>query len=161
MQLVDNETFLSQLSSLFQSSKERGTIWLTHKRLTHDGDDATMGSTDDSREYPCIIHVSDGKKTKFSTHVTSGQLDKFLSAYGALLKSSMGTLRKRDKKREKVRAEKVAARKQRLAEQIPIVGPKRGSGRRKRQRRVKAALKQEAARQRIQEKQEAKEKAKV
>jgi signal recognition particle subunit SRP14 len=63
----------------------------------------------------------------------------------------MSTLRKRDKKREKVRAEKQAARKHRLAEPVPIEGPKRGNGRRKRQRRVKAALKQEAARQRTQE----------
>lgn len=95
------------------------------------------------------------------TQIISGQLDKFLGAYGALLKSSMSTLRKRDKKRERIRSEKLAARKQRLAEPIVIAGPKRGNGRRKRQRRIKAALKQEAARQRIQEKQEAKEKAKV
>jgi signal recognition particle subunit SRP14 len=94
----------------------------------------------------------------FSSQITSGQLDTFLNAYGALLKSSMSTLRKRDKKREKVRAEKLVARKQRLAEPVPIEGPKRGKGRRKRQRRIKAALKQEAARQRMQEKQEAKEK---
>ncbi len=93
--------------------------------------------------------------------ITSGKLDKFLSAYGALLKSSMSTLRKRDKKREKLRAEKVTARKQRLAEPIPIEGPKRGNGRKKRQRRIKAALKQEAARQRIQEKQEEKGKGKA
>ena len=73
----------------------------------------------------------------------------------------MGTLRKRDKKREKVRAEKFAARKQRLAEPIRIEGPKRGKGRRKRQRRAKAALRQEAARLSIQERQESKEKAKV
>jgi signal recognition particle subunit SRP14 len=94
----------------------------------------------------------------FITQITSGQLDTFLNAYGALLKSSMSTLRKRDKKREKVRAEKLASRKQRLAESAPIEGPKRGNGRRKRQRRVKAALKQEAARQRTEEEQEAKEK---
>ncbi|KAF8274341.1 signal recognition particle, SRP9/SRP14 subunit [Lactarius quietus] len=156
MQLVDNDTFLSRLSSLFQSSKEHGTIWLTHKRLTHDGDDATMDSADDSREYPCLVRVTDGKETQFSTHITSGKLDKFLNAYGALLKSSMSTLRKRDKKREKSRAEKVAARKQRLAEPIPIEGPKRGNGRKKRQRRIKAAIKQEAARQRMQEKEKGK-----
>ncbi|KAH9987700.1 signal recognition particle SRP9/SRP14 subunit [Russula vinacea] len=151
MQLVDNDTFLSQLSSLFQSSKEHGTIWLTHKRLTHDGDDVTMDVGDDTREYPCIIRVTDGNEVTFATHITSGQLDKFLNAYGTLLKSSMSTLRKRDKKREKARAEKLAARKQALAEPVLIEGPKRGNGRRKRQRRVEAALKQDAARQRMQE----------
>lgn len=97
----------------------------------------------------------------FITQISSGQLDKFLNAYGALLKSSMSTLRKRDKKREKVRAEKLAARRQRLTEPVLIEGPKRGNGRKKRQRRVKAALKQDTARQRMQEEQEAKGKAKV
>jgi signal recognition particle subunit SRP14 len=138
--------------------------------VTHDGDDATMDVGDDTREYPCIIRVTDGEDVTFSTHVrtfrrihrhyrpepfitqiTSGQLNKFLNAYGTLLKSSMNTLRKRDKKREKVRAEKLAARKQGLAEPVPIEGPKRGNGRRKRQRRVKAAQKQDAARQRMEE----------
>lgn len=28
-----------------------------------------MGSVDDSREYPCIVRVTDGKETRFSTHV--------------------------------------------------------------------------------------------
>ncbi len=64
----------------------------------------------------------------------------------------MTTLRKRDKKREKERAEKVALRKRRLAEPVVIEGPKRGSGRKKRQRRIKAALKQEEALKREQEK---------
>jgi signal recognition particle subunit SRP14 len=73
----------------------------------------------------------------------------------------MSTLRKRDKKREKVREEKLVARKQRLAEPVLIEGPKRGNGRKMRKRRVKTALKQEAVRQRMQEEQEAKEKRKV
>jgi signal recognition particle subunit SRP14 len=115
-----------------------------------------MDASDDSREYPCLVRVTDGKENKFSTHITSGKLDKFLDAYGTLLKSSMSTLRKRDKKRGKLRAEKLAARKQRLAEPIAIEGPKRGNGRKKRQRRIKAAIKQEAARQKQEEKEKGK-----
>lgn len=37
--------------------------------VTHDGDDVTMGSPDDTREYPCIIRVTNGEELKFSTHV--------------------------------------------------------------------------------------------
>ena len=66
----------------------------------------------------------------------------------------MSTLRKRDKKREKLRAEIAAARKRKLAEPIAIDGPKRGAGRRKRQRKVKAAQRQEDMRKRIQEREE-------
>lgn len=60
-----------------------------------------------------------------------------------------GGLRKRDKKREKLRAERAAARRKKLAQDIVIEGPKRGNGRSKRQRRVKAAKKLEEARARI------------
>lgn len=58
-------------------------------------------------------------------------------------------LRKRDKKREKLRAERAAARKKKLAQDIVIEGPKRGNGRTKRQRRIKAAKKLDEARTRI------------
>lgn len=56
----DVSTFTS-LSLLFISS-----FSLT---VTHDGDDATMDSADDTREYPCIIRAIDGKEVKISTHV--------------------------------------------------------------------------------------------
>ncbi|THH09205.1 hypothetical protein EW146_g8748 [Bondarzewia mesenterica] len=160
MQLVDNDTFLKQLTALFESSKEHGSVWLTHKRLTYDGGDVAMDSVDGDKEYPCIVKLTDGDKTKFSTRVEPGQLDKFHSAYGALLKSSMTTLRKRDKKREKQRAEQLAVRKKRLAEPIVIEGSKRGAGRKKRQRRIKAAVKQEEAKRRVAEREEAQAKSK-
>ncbi|KAG1805556.1 signal recognition particle SRP9/SRP14 subunit [Suillus subaureus] len=153
MQLVDNHTFLQQLGALFESTKDKGTIWLTHKRLTHDGDDTVMkeeDGSDGSREYPCIV--------KFSTKILSTDLDKFHSAYGALLKASMITLRKRDKKREKQRAEQLAKKKQRMADPVVINGPKRGNGRRKRQRQVKAALKHEDMKERAAKREEARTK---
>ncbi|KAG2106966.1 signal recognition particle, SRP9/SRP14 subunit [Suillus discolor] len=161
MQLVDNNTFLQQLGALFESTKDKGTIWLTYKRLTHDGDDTVMkeeDGSDGSREYPCIVRVTDGKKAKFSTKILSVDLDKFHSAYGALLKSSMTTLRKRDKKREKQRAEQFAKRKQRMADPVVIDGPKRGNGRRKRQRQVKAALKHADMKERAAKREEARTK---
>jgi signal recognition particle subunit SRP14 len=68
----------------------------------------------------------------------------------------MTTLRKRDKKREKQRAEQAARRRQRRLLPIKIEGPKRGNGRKKRQRRIKAALKQEESKRRFQEREEAK-----
>ena len=41
--------------------------------VTYDGGDVPMKVEDDSadeKEYPCILKVTDGKKTKFSTHVS-------------------------------------------------------------------------------------------
>ncbi|ESK88423.1 signal recognition particle 14 kda [Moniliophthora roreri MCA 2997] len=160
MQLVDNDTFLKQLAALFESSKSQGSIWLTHKRLTHD-DDVNMepeGQSEDT-EYPCLVRLTDGGEVKFSTRVTSAQLPAFHREYGALLKASMSTLRKRDKKREKQRAEQVAFKKKRLNEPVIVNGPKRGNGRKKRQRQMKAAVKQQEALQLAKDREEAKSKA--
>ncbi|KAI0714781.1 signal recognition particle, SRP9/SRP14 subunit [Earliella scabrosa] len=161
MQLVDNETFLKQVSTLFESSSKSGSIWLTHKRLLHEGGDVHMSSEDDKdKEYPCLVRVTDGKEAKYSTVVHPADLERFHAAYGNLLKTSMTTLRKRDKKREKQKAEEAARKKRRLQEEIVVEGPKRGAGRRKRQRKLKAASKLEEAKKRAQEREESKARTK-
>lgn len=53
----------------------------------------------------------------------------------------MSTLRKRDKKREKLRAEELAKKRKRLMEEVVISGSKRGAGRRKRKRLIATAVK--------------------
>lgn len=160
--VVDNDTFLKQLATLFGTTK--GSVWITHKRLSYDEEDVTMKSEDvaaeDAREYPLLVRVTNGKGTKFSTKVIPPDLEKFHVAYGALLKSSMSTLlRKRDKKREKLRAEQAARRKKRMTDPVIIDGPKRGKGRRKRQRQVKAALKQQESQKQFKEREEKRQKA--
>ena len=139
--------------------------------MTRDGDDATMkfeeGSTD-TREYPCLVRATDGKSAKFSTRVKSfsfhsqdsfsrllqvdsKQLPKFHAFYGSLLKTSMTSLRKRDKKRDKQRAERAAKRKKQMTEPIVLDGSKRGSGRRRRQRKIKALIKQQKSQKKFRE----------
>ncbi|KLO20626.1 signal recognition particle, SRP9/SRP14 subunit [Schizopora paradoxa] len=158
MQLVDNDTFIKQLTALFATSNQKGSsVWITHKRLTyHEGGDAPMAIESDDREYPCLLRVTNGKKIKFSTQVSASDLNKFHTIYGTLLKNSMPALRKRDKKREKERAERFALRKKKLLEDVKIEGPKRGNGRKKRLRLIKAWQKQETARKRIDEREKAK-----
>ena len=68
-------------------------------------------------------------------------MERFHSEYGTLLKASMSTLRKRDKKRERLRADVLAQKKKRLVENVVISGPKRGAGRKKRKRLITAAVK--------------------
>ncbi|KAF8626440.1 hypothetical protein AX15_004874 [Amanita polypyramis BW_CC] len=158
---IDNDAFLKQLTELL--NKTKSSIWLTHKRLLHDGQDTAMehqDGTEDTREYSCLMRVTAGKSVKFSTKVAPGDLDKFYSTYGSLLKSSMSTtLRKRDKKREKSRAEQAARRKKRMTEPVVVEGPKRGKGRRKRQRLVKAALKQQESQRMFKEREEKRQEA--
>ncbi|RXW23087.1 hypothetical protein EST38_g2764 [Candolleomyces aberdarensis] len=120
-----------------------------------------MTDHDETQEFPCILKVTDGSRTNFSTKVSSSELNKFHAAYGSLLKSSMGELRKRDKKREKANAEQAAKRKKRMTEPVTVEGPKRGNGRRKRQRQLKAALKQQESQKKFKEREEVRKKAEV
>lgn len=73
----------------------------------------------------------------------------------------MVSLRKRDKKREKLRADQAAKRKKRMTEPIVLDGNKRGKGRRQRQRKVKALIKQEESQAKFREREEARKKLKA
>lgn len=88
-------------------------------------------------------------------------MTKFYAAYGSFLKSAMSSLRKRDKKREKIHAEQAAKRKKRMLEPVKIDGPKRGNGRRKRQRQLKAVAKQQESQRKFKEREEAKSKKEI
>ena len=95
----------------------------------------------------------------FGVQVGSGELLKFQAHYGSLLKASMLTLHKRDKKQEKLRSEEAAKRKKKMTETIILDGPKRGKGRRAHQRKVKALLKQEESQKKYREREEARKKS--
>ena len=139
-------------------------------------DDAGQQKQDveEKTEYPCLLRASDGGKVKFSTRVrtpaqlsllsplyskhqvNSSDLEKFHTVYGALLKSAFtASLRKRDKKRERLRAEEALKKRKKMVEDVVVEGPKRGKGRRARQRKVKALLKQEQGRNRWRERESA------
>jgi hypothetical protein len=88
--------------------------------------------------------------------VQPADLNKFHSEYGTLLKASMSTLRKRDKKREKLRADELVKKKKRATEEVIISGPKRGAGRKKRKRLIATAAKLAAFKKKMAEKDAAK-----
>ena len=91
--------------------------------------------------------------------VDSKQLIKFHAVYGSLLKASMTSLRKRDKKRDKQRLEQAAKRTKLMTETIVLDGSKRGNGRRRRQRKLKALLKQQGSQKKFREREEERKKA--
>lgn len=57
-------------SSISISSADFDTLSMT-LTVTHDGEDAEMSipEEDSKKEYPCLIRVTDGKHTQFSTKV--------------------------------------------------------------------------------------------
>ncbi|WVW87069.1 hypothetical protein I302_109126 [Kwoniella bestiolae CBS 10118] len=153
-QLISPEEFLTKLEGCFSDPSSSSSVWLTHKRLTHSTDgDVTMGEENEDGsgpEYEVLIRCTQGDN-KFSAKIPASSLSTFHSTYGALLKSSFAPLmRKRDKKKEKLRAESLA--KKRREAYVDVVvgeGGKRGKGRRQRQRKIKAQKKKEAERERI------------
>jgi signal recognition particle subunit SRP14 len=67
----------------------------------------------------------------------------------------MSTLRKRDKKREKARTEEATKRRHKMTQAVVTDGHKRGKGRRQRQRKIRALLKQQVSQKKFQEREEA------
>ncbi|KAI9140241.1 signal recognition particle 14kD protein-domain-containing protein [Paraphysoderma sedebokerense] len=122
MVLLDNDQFLSQLSKGFENTKKTGTVFLTMKRYIYtpkskseltaehvestemevDAPESTSGTTtDDGREYPCLIRAVIGKKGKISTIVEPADSPRFLNSYSTIIKAHMHSLRKKEKKDKK------------------------------------------------------------
>lgn len=102
-----------------------------------------------------VSFCSDHFNRWYPDQVDANELTKFYSAYAILLKSSLSlTLRKRDKKKEKTKQDQILKRKKRMTEPVVVDGPKRGAGRRKRQRQIKATIKQAEAQKKFKEREE-------
>ena len=73
---------------------EKGTVFLTQKSFQ------PVGCSD----CVCLYRATDGAHKKYSTHVSAGDSVRFHSALMNLMKTSMGKLKRAEKKKEKRRA---------------------------------------------------------
>ncbi|GIY35859.1 signal recognition particle 14 kDa protein [Caerostris darwini] len=104
MVLLENESFLTELTRLFQKSRNSGSVYITMKRY----DGRTKPKPRPSKlaanplppvsEYKCLIRAHLGNK-KLSTIVNAKDVNKFQLAYANLLKGNMDGLKKKDKKK--------------------------------------------------------------
>ncbi|WWD20431.1 hypothetical protein CI109_104907 [Kwoniella shandongensis] len=154
-QLVTPEEFLTKLGQCFSDPSSSNSVWLTHKRLTHsdDGDVAMTNDEkdgEDEQEYEVLIRCTHGDD-KFSARIPATSLPSFHTLYGNLLKSSFAPLmRKRDKKKEKARAEALAKKRKEVYTDVVLGNEgKRGKGRRQRMRKIAAQKKKESERERL------------
>lgn len=95
--------FLAFLNTLFEKSKESGTVYLTMKRYSHPVVKAAKKNNetlDDDLEYPCIVRVACGKK-KASTLVQPADLEEFNADYSNIARLHMDSLKKKDRKKKK------------------------------------------------------------
>ncbi|XP_058470500.1 signal recognition particle 14 kDa protein [Solea solea] len=100
MVLLENDSFLTELTRLFQKCRTSGSVVITLKK--YDGRTKPVprkGHTEsfEPADNKCLIRASEGKK-KISTVISSKEVIKFQMAYSNLLRAHMDGLKKKDKK---------------------------------------------------------------
>jgi len=100
MVLLENDSFLTELTRLFQKCRSSGSVVITLKK--YDGRTKPVPRKGHSESFEpadnkCLIRASDGKK-KISTVVSTKEVIKFQMAYSNLLRAHMDGLKKKDKK---------------------------------------------------------------
>ena len=145
------------MTQLFTLTKDKGTVFLSQKRMTFDDNkDTKMGNNDnDDEQYEVVLRASaqvNETQYKSSTRIPSIQVHNFINEYNNLLRSNIShKLRKRDRKREKRKADIANIRKRQLETPVEITGSKRGAGRRKRVRKILAERKRQDALNKLQQ----------
>nr|XP_043632755.1 signal recognition particle 14 kDa protein [Erigeron canadensis] len=93
------DPFLSELTTMFEQTTEKGSVWVT---LKHSCDKSAvqinkMKSAGKVPEYKCLVRATDGKKN-ISTLVGTKDHQRFQASYATILKARMTSLKKREKK---------------------------------------------------------------
>uniref|UniRef100_UPI00398F7C14 signal recognition particle 14 kDa protein n=1 Tax=Pristiophorus japonicus TaxID=55135 RepID=UPI00398F7C14 len=100
MVLLESDSFLTELTRLFQKCRSSGSIYLTMKK--YDGRTKPVprkGNPDtfEPADNKCLLRATDGKK-KISTVISSKEVNRFQMAYSNLLRAHIDGLKKKDKK---------------------------------------------------------------
>ncbi|XP_006632517.1 signal recognition particle 14 kDa protein [Lepisosteus oculatus] len=100
MVLLENDSFLTELTRLFQKCRTSGSVYITLKK--YDGRTKPVPRKGNPENFEpvdnkCLIRATDGKK-KISTVVSTKEVIKFQMAYSNLLRAHMDGLKKKDKK---------------------------------------------------------------
>eukprot|EP01117_Protostelium_nocturnum_P013548 TRINITY_DN5061_c0_g1_i4.p1 TRINITY_DN5061_c0_g1~~TRINITY_DN5061_c0_g1_i4.p1 ORF type:complete len:107 (+),score=25.73 TRINITY_DN5061_c0_g1_i4:96-416(+) len=99
MVLTDNDSFLTELTKLFQSTKTSGSVWLTVKKYLPPT--SKKEATKTEGEEPKLLLRATNGDIKFRTVIPASQLTKFQTSYLNLLKSQMDNLKRKEKKKKK------------------------------------------------------------
>ncbi|PON92434.1 Signal recognition particle, SRP14 subunit [Trema orientale] len=102
MVLLQLDPFLNELTSMFERSTEKGSVWVTLKRssLQSKVDKNKQKTAGEAIEFRCLIRATDGKKT-ISTSVGAKDHMRFQASYATILKAHMTSLKKRERKEKK------------------------------------------------------------
>ena len=122
MTLLDNDAFLTNLTRILEKSRGKGSVQITMKRcaplpalappnsavarssatpLTRHADAGKEGKNNnevDPADCKCLIRAI-GNKKKISAMVSAKDYQKFMQSYGNILKISLDSLKKKEKKK--------------------------------------------------------------
>ncbi|XP_058202342.1 signal recognition particle 14 kDa protein isoform X1 [Rhododendron vialii] len=99
MVLLQPDPFLNELTSMFERSTEKGSVWVTLKRSSLKSKVVRnkMATAGEEIDHRCLIRATDGKKT-ISTSVGAKDHQRFQASYATILKARMTALKKRERK---------------------------------------------------------------
>ncbi|KAL2920869.1 Signal recognition particle 14 kDa protein [Bienertia sinuspersici] len=96
---LNSDSFLNELTAMFERSTEKGSVWVTLKRSSMKSKvhKNKMNTAGEAIDYRCLIRATDGKK-KISTTVGPKEHQRFQASYATILKAHMTSLKKRERK---------------------------------------------------------------
>ncbi|KAJ6794032.1 signal recognition particle 14 kDa protein isoform X2 [Iris pallida] len=102
MVLLHPDRFLNELTSMYERTREKGSVWVTLKRssMKSKAQRNKMASNNEVLEYKCLVRATDGKKN-ISTELSAKDHQKFQASYATILKAHMSALKKRERKEKK------------------------------------------------------------
>ena len=96
MVLLDADAFLTQLTRILEKSRDSGTIYVTMKRYA--GKEGKSRGGVNPSECRCLVRAI-GAKKKISAMVAAKDHRRFMKSYGNILKISLDSLKKKERKR--------------------------------------------------------------
>ena len=114
MVLLDQHAFLTQLTKILEKSRSAGTIYVTFKRNVPGVKTAATATPEQLANTGCLVRAV-GAKQKISCMITAKEHRGFMQSYGNILKVSLDSLKKREKKKE-------------LQKQMSVKNTKKGAG---------------------------------
>ncbi|TQD93897.1 hypothetical protein C1H46_020511 [Malus baccata] len=118
MVLLQPDPFLNELTSMFEKSTEKGSVWVTFKRSSMKSkvQRNKMKTAGEEIDYRCLIRATLGNKTISTSladifnwnsigKVGPKEHQRFQSSYATILKAHMTALKKRERKEKKKAAE--------------------------------------------------------
>nr|CAI5820108.1 unnamed protein product [Callosobruchus analis] len=107
MVLLENDSFLTELTKLFQKARLDGSVSMTFKR--YDGKDRPTPRKGkpplpEPQEHMCLVRAKFRSK-KIATIIHQKDVNKFQVAYSSLLKGNLDGLKKLKKPKTKTKAE--------------------------------------------------------